>query len=309
MNHQQIEYIAKGQMDFWEEMDGKIEYFDVKSGEIDIGGSTFKTSLTCRDQILQRLHLLGTCRDFSKDKAFLQQAIDRKVETLKANPKANPSRIIFDVNTGEAKALKTSKYKRIHNHTILDMVVKRYGKDISDQFSYINDERMVLYYESIDKTDAKVGDMVGFGVRVWNSETGHTGLGADQTFFRLSCKNGAVVPFSAAQQKINHVYAEIMERFAATLHSVYQPAVVQAKIAKAQGRPALVDHVDELPQLLNVYRIPSYHHKHIVDAYVEEPLGLNNWGVYAAITRYASNSLKDSHERMLLIEAAYPLIR
>jgi hypothetical protein len=85
----------------------------------------------------------------------------------------------------------------------------------------INDYLMRIYTEERFKTDPIVGDTCGFGLNIFNSESGFSALGIQHFILRYVCTNGATMPLNMLFEKENHygVKKEVLINF---LHKQFE---------------------------------------------------------------------------------------
>jgi len=293
MNFEAIKEKAIYQKKYWEEMDGRITEVDLKDNVVRIGDVELFLSPVAKTQVLERLKIPGTVREWSKDLDFLQIAVDKRIKRLTESKHSSPERIIFDMKSREAKAVRTTKYKRLFNADLMAVVEKKYGTDLDERFSYIDDERMIVAYKEMKTENTNVGDTVGFSVQIRNSEAGIMRLSAAQYWLRKICTNGAVAPIKEVDVEMYHVYDDIYDRLMVMTDQMLETSEVMALINRAEVRPALTT-VDRLSEMLTKYGVQKIYHEPILLALKQESIGvsadgINGYAIHNAITRYVSH--------------------
>lgn len=289
---------AKYQKENWEELDGKIESLDVTTREITVNGMDLVLSELAFNQALDRLGMPYTCKEFKGDNFYIQEGVNKKVKSLYEKKRISPQRLIFDIKTKEVKAIRTTKYKRLFNADLIATVVKRFGTNIDERFSFVDDLRLVIAFREVSQAETKVGEIVGFGVEIRNSEAGIMRLGACQYLLRKVCGNGAIAPIKEMEVQIYHVYDDIYPRFLQLCTSLIDTSSTMTLINRSINRPALTT-IDKIPELLTHFAVQKRYHDGILSALSEEKIGItddgvNGWAIHNAITRYVSHAYLES---------------
>jgi len=299
MQLQDIERIAKYQNDNWYVHDGYITELDIVNNVIVVNGEEFNLNNLSSEQAFRRLNINGTRKDFSSedDQPILQQAVDWAIGTRQKTK----SRIIYDVNTNEAKCVKSERYNPVGNYQILQHSLRKFEDNFTPKHSYINDKRMYLSFGVVQShyivpKNAKVGDEIGFGAQVWNSDVGLSSLSVGQFMLRLACTNGMISRETINIERLIHTRSDLFYKFKEKLDYIVEPRKMIDIISRAMGRPAIVEKFEDFSKI--VPQIPERHHEGIIDAHKIEPIGVsadgvNGWGIYNAITRYNSHIYQD----------------
>ena len=344
MDLKDIRSFAQKQKDDWAEKYGVLSDFDREGGTITLtvdnmdgthSDMEFSLNDNAEAQTYKRLGLGGTYKDwigdgndqfpkYKRNETQMQDCIDKRIEQMEANSRLAPTRVLYDSKSLDAKSVMTQKYIRIDNIGVLEQAVKKYGDNYDPNHSWITDNKMMLSFKNIntvaigkdgiDKT-AQVGDIVGFGAQVWNSETGNSSVGVGQFLERLACTNGMTSKMIADLYSFRHIYANLMIEISSAMDKIVNPDRTATIIAKAMKRPAVISSMEEFPKIV---KVPKIHHEGIIAAHESEPIGtspegINGWGVYNAFTRYAQHSLPytDGYTGALaqdMMTIAYPLL-
>jgi hypothetical protein len=338
MNISEIKDIAQKQMK-WVEALGTIQAFDPLKREIvlnltDGNELILSTSGTAFKQTFDRLGLSGTYDDWQSENRrwgndinIITTAINRRIVQMGENTHLSNSKVVYDEKEKQAKSLKTERYQGTNNLEVFDSAMDAYKSNINPAESFINDDYMVLDVRNVQQKtlDSKVGEIMGLGARIWNSRTGaqlsfgaSATLGAQLELIRLACTNGAVSPQAFNILKIAHIYPDMIERLKAGIDAVLKPELTIKMLNKAINRQsALVSDLSD-NALKFATKLAVRHYDGIREAYEAEPLGkvpdgINGWGVFNALTRYASHAYKmtkayDYNEQILLMQTAFNLI-
>ena len=345
MDLEAIRSFAQNQKDNWDEKYGFILNFDTTDDIITLRVEEengqyedleFTVNPTAKKQTYKRIGLGGTYKDwiggdtegFPKwkiDNTQMQDCIDTRIQQMGLNSRLSPSRILFDRNTMDAKSVMTQKYVRTPNIGVLEHAEAQYEDNFDPNHSWITDDKMMLSFKNVNTvsitkdgvaSSAEVGDIVGFGAQVWNSETGMAPVAVGQFLERLACTNGMTSRMVEDLFRFRHVYNDLMEKLDEALISIVEPTRTSEIIANAMGRPAIISTIAEFPKIVS--KIPKIHHTGIIKAHTQDPIGvtdkgINGWGVYNAVTRYAQHIYPNAPDytgavRQDIMAAAYPLL-
>lgn len=319
MSLQDIERIAKYQQDNWKTIDGEITDFDLEHNTIKVGGVEFTYNQHAGKNVFERLNMLGAAGDFDtiSDRKMLQKIVDYCI----INKQKTDSRVIYDTNNYEAKAVKSDRYTPVGNYRVLQKAIAKYEDSFHEKGSFISDERMILNFGNIETREVKgknmqKGDVIGFGSQIWNSDVGLSSLGVGQFMIRLACTNGMTSRESINVSRIAHTSNDLMEKLAYAMETIINPERMIKVITRAMERPAIVEDIRDFTKIIK--GIPNRHIDGIVFAHNQEPIGVsaegvNGWGIYNAITRYATHLFPhyetfNNYESNQLLTNAYPLL-
>jgi hypothetical protein len=338
MQAAEIREFVEYQKNHWKQCDGHITSYDIKEGILKANGKEFTVNKNAEEQILQRLKLVGTAGDFAKlnkkgemeDAYFMQQAIARKI----AFGQKTASRIIYDEDTNQAKAVKSTRYNRIYNLDVLDKAMEKYQDFFTPNLSHVDDDYMYLSFDKMSEIVIK-DDRFSTGIQAWNSETGNASLGVGQLMFRFACTNGMVGKDSIDVERMAHSENDLMMRFLNAIDKVKDTTNFQKTIEKSINNPnGLVRRIYDLgldipetdrdhprhswTNMLARFKFPEKYVNGIIAAHLKEPVGIvdggvNAWGLYNAITRYATHDYPldpefNAVKQQAMFGSAYPLL-
>ena len=334
MEKKTIERVSKYQADNWAEFDGYIGSYNAEDGILIVGTEEFSMNANARKQMAERLGMKGTVKDFEKDLAFMQDAYNRKISTAQKTP----SRIIYDTNNMEAKAVKSTRYNRLLNNDVFYKAIDTYEDFFDPKHSFINDNNMYLGFTGVKEVEvkpknAKVGEIISFGSQVWNSETGNGSLGVGQLLVRLVCTNGMTSKEMLDVARWKHLtFYDLMAKLVEGLNTIITPDKTAKLLSRAMGRGPIVPRINDTTlegkdlvmaqkpwrTLLSRFQIPKRHHDGIIIRHVDDPIGVsgdgvNAWGIYNAVTGYNSHVFPrtlayNNMESQNLMTSAYPLL-
>jgi len=320
------------QQALWQTVDDYIKKYDVEEGILYLqNGDEFTLNPNAEEQVLDRLHLKGTSKDFDEedryedgnhDKVFVQNAVNWKVKY----GQKTPSRVIYDPETNQAKAIKSNRYTMMPNYYVLQKALienTEYSPEdhYDARYSYIDDNHMKVGFTGMRQVEVGAkfnkGDILGVGVRMWNSQTGNSSLGVGQLLVRLACTNGMTSKEAYDIFRMTHANKDLMYRFNYAMRNILSSDKMIKAIERSIGRPAIVENLSDT-RLAKITRIPSRHFSGIRKAHEDDPIGVseegvNGWGVYNAVTRYNRHIYPRSpnynnFESNELMALAYPLI-
>lgn len=109
------------------------------------------------------------------------------------------SKVSIQIENGEAIGITSSNFTRIQDMDIINLSEKYEIEAISrDDFS------MRIYTTIKEKSEPIVGDIMGYGYNIINSQTGFAKLQAENFILRYWCTNGATTKISTTAQSFNH---------------------------------------------------------------------------------------------------------
>ena len=345
MDLKQIQTVATYQTDNWDSFKGQIQNYDLSEGVLElekvdesnvIEVAEFKLNPNSQTQVLERLGLKGTYADFIGAKSLakwkmsaeqMQSNIDYRIKQMQESSRVAPTQVIYDTKTMHAKAVKSDQYVRLPNKEVLDRTIAKYGENFNHKNSWIDDKRMNISFSDIDtrwiskkeisERQLQQGDAVSFGIQVSNSDTGYGSLMVGQFMVRLACTNGMTSRVAMDIERMIHVHNDLMVRLDYALDHIVEPGTFAKTIQSAMNRPAIIKTIDEFPTIIK--NVPKIHKAGIMLRHENDPIGvnadgINPWGVFNAITGYASNGYTQSenYDRKVaneLMYAAYPLLK
>jgi hypothetical protein len=293
-------------------------------------------------QALSRIGIANAIKDFveeEKDGSYsfndmdlLKELGQRKIDRIADNHRMAPAKIIYD-DSG-AKAVMTDRYQRLDNLPVLNATIAKHGEDITEKHSWISDNKMVLSYNTLKMTDLDTGEVFtkgggghsfsknlwGSGVETSNSSIGYCSLTATIVMIRFACTNGLIASKDCIDvYKYKHTSDDLMQKLIFAQGELAEKApTILNMIKKGMSRPAIISSVENFGKILSRYQIPKVHHEQILAQYAVEPLGttpdgINGYGIYSAITRYASNIMTnlpayDAEDVHKVLESAYPIL-
>lgn len=338
--------IAYSQKMDWASMDGRIDAYNFQDKSLVIEKETglkheFKLNENAELQLLKRMRISGVLKDFQtdlewlRDEQIIQSSIDSRINAMDNNKRLAKTRVIFDITDQQAKAVLTNKYtgfEKAKNYDVLEEILKKFPHKLVAKDSYIDDTHMYLTISNIsqklispsfissDLAKGHGGEVIGFGIQFWNSQSGNSTLAMAEHEYRIACENGMLSRETLDVMRTVHIYKNMIERLNADIKTTLTKSDNTAKVLQlAMRKPALITGKDKFPIILTMSKIPKRHHEGIVQAYDDEPTGtdekggVNNWGVYNATTRYNTHIYPNSKdfnrlESQKLMSLAYPIL-
>lgn len=318
--------------------DKTIYLQSVEGNKVITKNEEFKISDLAKNQLLDKFHIRpivnGLERWFIDEKSDDQKKLDEALG-IKTNYSSRDEIIkyiiemairqlgsktftILDGKTNEIKGVVGERYIRVASLEVLNSALEVYGEDIDPRFSYINDKQMSVSFRSkVEKKSKIVGEKVGFGYNVGNSETGWASLSLQQFWLIVRCTNGAVGTENWASEKIYHTSSEIQSRFRAAMNKMLEDYSILDRIDKWAVRKPFMDdlisaeNVDRFTQILEDKGIRSQTHQEgIIKAFKEqqESKTLNGYWIGNAVNYYASHEVTDAYEAQQLLIPAYQIM-
>lgn len=338
--------LAYSQKMDWSTMDGRIDAYDFNEKSLTIEKENglkheFNLNENAEKQLINRMRIGGTLKDFQsntkwlRDENIIQSSIDSRINAMDNNKRLAKTRVIFDITDQQAKAVLTNKYtgfEETMNYDILEVILKRFPNKLIAKDSYIDDTHMYITIGNIsqkligknfissDLAKGHGGEVIGFGIQFWNSQTGNSTLGMAEHEYRIACENGMLSRDVLNVMRQVHIYKEMIKRLMADIDTTLAKSDETAKLfQRAMQKPALITNIEKFPTILNMVKIPKRHHNGILQAHLDEPLGvdekggINPWGVYNATTRYNTHIYPKSKnfnrlESQELMSLAYPIL-
>jgi len=297
--------------DNWGDVDSTINAFEVANNNVKIGDLDFSITEAAKGQLYSRLGMPNTPRDFTEDSEFLQQAVNRKISLTK-----EPSKFIVDKTKAIIKGVMSTDYTRLPDHAVYQHLVdKNYGN--LDKRSFISDNIMRLNFDAKERHETtKKGDFIGFGYGVFNSETGHSSLGATMSILRLACLNGAVSRKELTTARIPHRVDRMLQKMDDNMLLTFKPQEFLDVLNHAISAKPILSAPDQLAEeVFKRYKIevPQYHIGGIIPLFQQSDIvdggGYNAYGVYNAITNYATHIVSDPIVSHDIIYKAYPVLK
>jgi len=227
--------------------------------------------------------------------------------------------IIVDTSNAEIKGVVGSRYHRVPNLLSLEASLDVYGTDIDPRFSYIGDKQMSICFKSSEiKQSHVVGEKVGFGYTIGNSETGWASLSVEQFWLIVRCTNGMIGTNNIANTRIYHTSEEIVSRFQEAMKKVANDFSILDKIDNWATRPAFIENVDTDENkerffgILNDKGISGKEQQEgILKAFndQQEQHILNGYWIGNAVNYYASHNVQEAELAQQLLTPAYQIMQ
>lgn len=248
----------------------------------------------------EHMKLKGTIDDFRDDIAFIASAIRRKIETKRGRYASK-----FIVLRPEMKVigLKTTRYQRLTNHTViraLEPLIGEYGLTFVESKSFINERVMVLNFITDSTFSSKTGDYKN-GVTVINSETGHAPLAVKHYLNRVQCSNGMMVNVGSRELITVHVYTNLYDRLHEMIGVVIKDDTVMKKILRAEE---IEIEPPQIENYLKMYGIKKKYRDMIVSSFEVDNKNPTIMDFYNAVTYVASHYLASAESYALLYDAS-----
>jgi len=297
MQLETIKDVVAHRVDNWKESDGRIEAYDVSSKSLKINGHEYVANDFSTSQLFSAncLGLSGTKREFETDPIFFQEAVNKKIALQEGDV-----RIIFDNASNEIKGLKTPSYCRLPDGNVLEFVLKEYGNTLNEKRSFINDKCMQLHFDSRVQIKAAVGDLVGYGFMIQNSEVGFSSLITQGSLLRLTCKNGAV---SKERVDVNYQShrVDLKDLIPSLVAKVYNPTLMASRLEKAASKEPFIQMREGAEKVLKNFGVPQKYHDAIFHHIATEPVGvkgdlINGWGLQNGVSRFLTHEFPAMHE-------------
>jgi hypothetical protein len=313
MDLRKIREVADHQRVHRQQTDGKMvayDTFEAKATFEDKAGLHLDVTMGdhADDQLLEKLGLKGTVNDFVKvpDKKNFKPG---ELEALQTNAKEVINfavlkrmterpltyRVIWDDSDQTAKAVMSTRYQRIPNADVIDSAVEVFGEEIDEHTSSIDENYLSLNFMPKKENDRPVvkGDVVGFGGRMYNSETGESSLGLSAFIYRYICGNGAMASTAVDFASKTHTFSELRNWFDTERNSIVHPDSSIIPLQRAATRPLVISTPEEIPEYLKSIKIPLRHHIGIQHAYGREPIVIDNGEIRIATEWINEENRKD----------------
>lgn len=201
--------------------------------------------------------------------------------------------------THEVESIVSDKYLLVNHRQIFEPVVQAMknlginvnGKVIIDGGRiyadvFFDDPRLKI------DVDRKVGDIVNFGMRFFNSYDKTSSFGAEIVALRLVCTNGMVKPIALKSIREVHTGKE-KELVVKSIKKLFEALILECPnfadiVSRARQE---VWNEKLLKELLTNWKLGEKHVKNIL-AIAEKVDELNGWTVYNCITQYVSRNLQ-----------------
>jgi hypothetical protein len=154
----------------------------------------------------------------------------RKIE-IEGGIKVANRLAVVRTDTKQSIAIVSDKYKVVPHKEVLDVFhrvknIKEEGVDVCKGGALLFGRYSIG--DKRNKAEVAVGDVVQFGMRVFNSYDMSTGVGFEVTALRLKCTNGLLVPSSLGRFSFKHfekvdvpaLESEVVGRLKASLEVV-----------------------------------------------------------------------------------------
>ncbi len=260
----------------------------------------FRMTSFAKKMMDEYLKLLGTASDFENDFEFMQKAYERK---LTSRNQKNGVKIIYDDRNQNAYGIKTGRYQKIYNLDLLEILSTCNEYSLNEKFSYIDNERMILNYNNVEKTTKlDVGTFI-HGITIYNSEIGAMRLGVLSSLNRVECSNGMTSNVSNSLTMVPHVGKELEFKFQEMLMNTEKEKTLLDAISKSSLKKLKFDEENTLSDYLTQHRIPIKYHSKIQEQLDQEYLGDNSFNIYNAMTRYVSHEIQIGYmqQQMMLL--------
>lgn len=119
-------------------------------------------------------------------------------------------RAVVRTDTGRVLGVVGSKYNLVKNTDLLNQLEESLPVAVGNRQINLADNGAIMFvnYTSpkIDNVEVRKGDIVRFGIQVFNSYNGKLAVGMRLQAYRLACENGMTVPRSVSTLHIRHVH-------------------------------------------------------------------------------------------------------
>lgn len=155
--------------------------------------------------------------------------------------------VSIDIEDDEALSIKSLRYSKIS-----DLDVYKKIKDLNITKISKNDLMTRFYTEKKFETDPIPGDYCGFGLNLYNSETGFSSLKVEHYILRYVCSNGASAPIGVGMEKKYHFNSTRADMF----------SFIEQKVnASSSSREILIKRLNESQRLPSVKYIQDIQSK------------------------------------------------
>lgn len=155
--------------------------------------------------------------------------------------------VSVDIEDNEALSIKSLRYSKIS-----DLEVYQKIKDLNITKISKNDLMTRFYTEKKYETDPIPGDYCGFGLNLYNSETGFSSLKVEHYILRYFCSNGASAPIGLGMEKKYHFNTNRADMF----------LFIEQKVnSSSPSREQLIKRINESQKLPSVKYIQDIQSK------------------------------------------------
>jgi len=271
-------------------------------------------------QLLARLGIRRAYKNISSHEVFMnydgtaQFLRDMMDFSIKANTNKK-IKLIVDEPKRKIMGVVGDGYHRTSHYDIITPALEKFGEDINIRTSYINDKVMhVNFSPTVERTARQVGEVVGFGPSVFNSDCGFSAVGVGIFALILRCTNGQVLPKKFIEKRIIHSTQNPMAKFMEVLDSYFNNDMGMdfiRHIDKVANRPPILIDSTEIPNITRRFKIPQRFEEGIID-YAENEnhdLPLNGYGIFNAINGFASHHVDDEVDIEELMMAGFQILQ
>lgn len=203
-----------------------------------------------------------------------------------------PSRAVYRYDLKKVIGIVGPDYKIIKHEDVLSQIEENLPIIISTRKIELNKGGAYLFanYESnkIEPVEPRKGDIVKFGIQIFNSYNGHMPVGMRLYALRLACLNGMTVPKSISTLQVRHIAGsniiEAKEQFLKKIEQFKTQSIVWKQWTQKKAKQA---HIDTF--------LKTYLNKGARDI-IENKFKIEQddsmWGFFNAITWYGTHILQ-----------------
>lgn len=119
-----------------------------------------------------------------------------------------PNKAIVRADTGKVLSVMGEDYALVKHKDVIDQFENSIGEELSDRKITLcrNGAILFAHYRTpkVQNVEVKKGDIVQFGIEIFNSYDGSLPVGFIFTALRLACLNGMTIPKSIARISVRH---------------------------------------------------------------------------------------------------------
>lgn len=203
-----------------------------------------------------------------------------------------PNKAIIREDTNRVLSVMSHEYKLIKHEEVIRDFEKALAGEISDRKITLCRDGAVFFARyltpRVKSIEIKKGDIVRFGVEVFNSYDGSLPVGFVFTAIRLVCKNGMTIPKSIARISVRHIgnpdLTNIRDGFQKRLP-------LYLKSSDRWSEWSNITPTEELVDTFLKYNFGKRHQKMFGDLY-KQSQDKTVWGLYNVFTRYSTHDIK-----------------
>jgi len=294
-----------------------------RAGELFQENIEYMIDVDATGQLLERLGIRGAYRNISNNPTFRDHwetpmFLNTMIQFAKRARLDKKIKLIINNDVEEIVGVVGPKYEQTRHADVIYQAIDHFGTSaIDERTSYINNKVMHVSFEPVVQrdTDVKVGDAIGFGPTIINSDNGHSKVGVGLFLMILRCTNGMVMPKKFLDYGVAHRGEGVQRKFDTFLGEIFQMDTLGVKfidyVNQIADRPPILLGPEEMPNIIKRYNIPQKHNDGLIEwtSLDNDDLPLNTYGIFNAINGYATHKVQDEEESISLMQAAFNILQ